>query len=81
MTCFDIIVRTKKPQHTNFEFVIGCITDLYFDSVNTTYPMTFFKASDMQYFFVEEKKGDNLHYTSVITNTGTLNKTNLVFTD
>lgn len=55
MICFDIIVRTKNPQHTNFEFVIGCITDLYFDSVNTTYPMTFFKASDMQYFFVEEK--------------------------
>lgn len=26
-------------------------------------------------------KGDNLHYTSVITNTGTLNKINLVFTD
>ncbi|MDE5756176.1 MAG: DUF11 domain-containing protein [Clostridia bacterium] len=26
-------------------------------------------------------KGDNLHYTSVITNTGTLNKTDLVFTD
>lgn len=27
------------------------------------------------------EKGDNLHYTSVITNTGTLNKINLVFTD
>ncbi|MDE6362100.1 MAG: DUF11 domain-containing protein [Clostridia bacterium] len=26
-------------------------------------------------------KGDNLHYTSVITNTGTLEKTDLVFTD
>lgn len=26
-------------------------------------------------------KGDNLHYTSVITNTGTLNKTDLIFTD
>ncbi|MDE6188780.1 MAG: DUF11 domain-containing protein [Clostridia bacterium] len=26
-------------------------------------------------------KGDNLHYTTVITNTGTLAKTNLVFTD
>ncbi len=55
MICFDIIVRTKNPQNTNFEFAIGCITDLYFDSVNTTYPMNFFKASDMQYFFVEEK--------------------------
>ncbi|MDE6372424.1 MAG: DUF11 domain-containing protein, partial [Clostridia bacterium] len=26
-------------------------------------------------------KGDNLHYTSVITNTGTLEKTDLVFSD
>ncbi|MDE5616252.1 MAG: DUF11 domain-containing protein [Clostridia bacterium] len=26
-------------------------------------------------------KGDNLHYTSVITNTGTLEKTNVLFTD
>ena len=26
-------------------------------------------------------KGDNLHYTSVVTNTGTINKTDIVFND
>ena len=54
MTVYTIF-RAKNQQHTNFKFVIGCITDLYFDPVILHIRTTFFKATDMQYFFVEEK--------------------------
>lgn len=39
--------------------------------------MTVVKSVDKAYAV----KGDNLHYTTVITNAGTLFKSNLVFTD